>query len=85
MGPASITYLVYDNFAATPAAGSAYSNTATYTVTLTNTAPVAVNDSNGAIPNTALTFDITGNDTDANGNATINDASVVPRPLDPRP
>jgi large repetitive protein len=68
VGTASITYLVYDG---TTATNSAYSNPATYTVTLTNTAPVAVNDANGTIPNQPVTFNISGNDTDANGNTTI--------------
>ena len=68
-GTASIDYLVYDNFL--PVAGSSYSNGATFTVTLTNTAPVAVNDANGTVPNTPVTFSLTANDTDVNGAATI--------------
>ncbi len=77
-GTASIQYLVYDS--GTP---TAYSNPATYTVTLTNAAPVAVNDANGTIQNTPVTFAVTANDTDANGNATINPATIDLNPATP--
>ena len=64
-GPDSFTYQAND--------GTANSNTATVslTVTATNTAPVATNDSYSTTLNTTLTVAAPGalaNDTDADGN-----------------
>ena len=47
------------------------------TVTVVNTPPVAVDDSGSTAQNTAVTFSLTANDTDADGNGTINAASTV--------
>ena len=47
------------------------------TVTIVNTPPVAVDDSTSTGQNTAVTFSLIANDTDADGNGTINGASTV--------
>ncbi len=71
-GTTSVSYTVQDNVAG----NAATSNTATYTVTTTNAAPVAVADAVNTPSNTPVSFNVVSNDTDANGNGTINAASV---------
>ncbi len=70
-GTATRTYTVNDNDGAT-------SNAATITVTVNavNDAPVAVNDAASTSEETLVTVTVLTNDTDPDGNATINAASV---------
>ena len=74
LGVVTLAYNFQDT--ATPARTS---NTGTLTLTLTNTAPVANNDNGGTTISTATlsNINVLGNDTDANGNATIDNTSVV--------
>lgn len=77
-GTASISYTVNDNSGAT-------SNVATINVTVTpvNDAPVAVNDNATTLEDTPVTFNVTSNDTDVDGNGTINVGSVDLDPATP--
>ncbi len=70
-GSATHTYTVNDNDGAT-------SNVATITIVVNavNDAPVAVNDATTTSEETLVTINVLGNDTDADGNATINATSV---------
>lgn len=74
VGVATVSYNFKDNQAPVQT-----SNTGTLTLTLTNTAPVADNDTGGPTNNlTALTnIDVLTGDTDVDGNATIIKASVT--------
>ncbi|WP_231403277.1 PA14 domain-containing protein [Hymenobacter guriensis] len=65
------------NMAAIDNDGGQDASPATYTLNITNAAPVAVNDA-ATTGNDVTTpfFSVTANDTDADGNATINQASV---------
>ena len=71
-GSASVTYKVSDN------AGLVSDNEATLTVTVTasNDAPVAVNDNTGTAEDTPVTINVTTNDTDVDGNSSIDAGSV---------
>ncbi|MBY0286385.1 MAG: tandem-95 repeat protein, partial [Mycobacteriaceae bacterium] len=62
-GTDTFTYRLYD--------GTAYSNTATVTITVNpvNDVPVAVNDTAGTNEDTAVTIDVLANDLDADGDA----------------
>jgi gliding motility-associated-like protein len=70
-GTATHTYTVNDNDGAT-------SNVATITIVVNavNDAPVAANDAAATNEETLVTINVLANDTDADGNATINVASV---------
>ncbi|WP_035560814.1 tandem-95 repeat protein [Hymenobacter sp. IS2118] len=59
--------------------GPATSNRAVLTVTLTNAAPVAVNDNGGTIGNNTVlnNINVAGNDTDGDGNGTIVASTVA--------
>lgn len=74
-GTDTLTYTVQDDLGAT-------SNVGTLTITVIptpppNTAPVAVNDLVNTAFNTAVVINVIANDTDADGNLTINPASVA--------
>ncbi|RAW02394.1 tandem-95 repeat protein, partial [Pseudochryseolinea flava] len=70
-GAASVTYTVRDNTGAT-------SNTATLAITVNpvNDAPVAVNDAATGNEDVVATINVTTNDTDVDGNATIDPSTV---------
>lgn len=74
-GTDTLTYTVQDDLGAT-------SNVGTLTITVIptpppNAAPVAVNDIANTAFNTAVVINVIANDTDADGNLTINPASVA--------
>ncbi|HEY3405732.1 MAG TPA: tandem-95 repeat protein, partial [Ohtaekwangia sp.] len=70
-GPATLAYTVNDNSGGTSAAA-----TITVTVSSVNDAPVAVNDAATTNEDVAVTLNVVTNDTDEDGNATINPATV---------
>jgi CshA-type fibril repeat protein len=78
LGATTVSYALTDNAPALSATypGPALSNVATYTLTLISNAPVAVADTRRVAPNAATSFNVTTNDTDADGNTTINVATV---------
>jgi CshA-type fibril repeat protein len=78
LGVTTVNYVLTDNAGALSATypGPALSNVATYSLTLTSAVPVAVADTRRVVPNAATSFNVTTNDTDADGNTTINVASV---------
>ena len=65
-----------DSFTYTVSDGTDESAPATVTVNI-NAIPVAVNDGASALPNGSVDIDILSNDTDADGNNTIDPASVI--------
>lgn len=70
VGTSTLSYTVADN--------AGQRSTGTLTLTLTNTAPVAVNDVAAASVSSApIVIDVLSNDTDAEGNATIDANSIV--------
>jgi|GEM_PF-1764916 len=84
-GVSTVSYVLTDNAGALSATypGPALSNVATYTLTLISNAPVAVADRRRVAPNAATSFNVTTNDTDADGNTTINPATVDLDPATP--
>jgi large repetitive protein len=74
-----VNYVLFDHLTG----NRALSNIATYSVSTTDVAPVAVNDSRNTTQATPTTFSVTANDNDANGNTTINLASIDLDPATP--
>jgi uncharacterized delta-60 repeat protein len=67
-GTASLDYQVFDNSGATA--------TANISVLVTNQLPIAVSDSTTTISNTAVTFNISANDSDPDGSITVFDLDI---------